>query len=104
MMWHRPPALAGAGALAFVIGAAGLPAQPASRSNRPVSTAARTPWGDPDLQGTYTNKYETSTPFERPKEFEGRRLEEVTRAELAVVGGAVVPPRPASERAGGLAP
>jgi hypothetical protein len=43
----------------------------------------RTPWGDPDLQGTYTNKYETSTPFERPKEFEGRRIEDVTPAELA---------------------
>ena len=24
------------------------------------------PWGDPDLQGNYTNKYEQSTPFERP--------------------------------------
>ena len=54
-----------------------------------LSTAAfaqhvsRTPWGDPDLQGTYTNKYETSTPFERPKEFEGRRLADVTARELA---------------------
>jgi hypothetical protein len=27
-------------------------------------TATRTPWGDPDLQGTWTN--ETITPFERP--------------------------------------
>jgi len=43
----------------------------------------RTPWGDPDLQGTYTNKYELNTPFERPKEFEGRRMEDVTAAELA---------------------
>src|SRR5687767_3378473 len=43
----------------------------------------RTPWGDPDLQGTYTNKYETSTPFERPKEFEGRRLADVSAKELA---------------------
>jgi hypothetical protein len=45
-------------------------------------TAPRTPWGDPDLQGTYTNKYETSTPFERPKEFEGRRMEDITAQEL----------------------
>src|SRR5262249_53805019 len=44
---------------------------------------ARTPWGDPDLQGQYSNKYETSTPFERPKEFEGRRLGDVTSDELA---------------------
>jgi hypothetical protein len=46
-------------------------------------TAPRTPWGDPDLQGNYTNKYETSTPFERPKEFEGRRMEDITAQELA---------------------
>ena len=46
-------------------------------------TVPRTPWGDPDLQGNYTNKYETSTPFERPAEFEGRRLEDVTAQELA---------------------
>jgi hypothetical protein len=43
----------------------------------------KTPWGDPDLQGQYSNKYETSTPFERPKEFEGRRIEDVTADELA---------------------
>ena len=46
-------------------------------------TPPRTPWGDPDLQGNYTNKYETGTPFERPKEFEGRRMEDITAAELA---------------------
>src|SRR4029453_2518025 len=45
----------------------------------------RTPWGDPDLQGTYTNKYEHQTPFERPPEFEGRRVEDVSGAELAAV-------------------
>jgi hypothetical protein len=43
----------------------------------------RTPWGDPDLQGTYTNKYEQSTPLERPAEFSGRRVEDVRGAELA---------------------
>jgi hypothetical protein len=43
----------------------------------------RTPWGDPNLQGNFTNKYEQSTPFERPPEFDGRRIEDVTRAELA---------------------
>ena len=46
-------------------------------------TAPRTPWGDPDLQGTYTNKYEQSTPLERPEEFVGRRVEDVKGAELA---------------------
>src|SRR5436190_15058139 len=46
-------------------------------------TPPRTAWGDPNLQGHYTNKYEQSTPFERPPEFEGRRLEDVSGAELA---------------------
>jgi hypothetical protein len=26
-------------------------------------TPPRTPWGDPDLQGDYSNKYEQGTPF-----------------------------------------
>jgi hypothetical protein len=46
-------------------------------------TPPRTPWGDPDLQGDYTNKYEQGTPFERPEEFDGRRIEDIKGAELA---------------------
>ena len=46
---------------------------------------SRTPWGDPDLQGTFTNKYEQSTPLERPAQFAGRRVEDVAGAELADV-------------------
>jgi hypothetical protein len=42
----------------------------------------RTPWGDPDLQGTYTNTYENGTPFERPDEFKGRKLEDIKGDEL----------------------
>jgi hypothetical protein len=45
----------------------------------------RTAWGDPDLEGYYTNKYEYGTSFERPAVFEGRRLEDVTAEELAAV-------------------
>ena len=45
----------------------------------------RTPWGDPDLQGTYTNKNEVSTPFERPAEFRGRQLEDISPAEIAAI-------------------
>ena len=48
-------------------------------------TPPRTPWGDPDLQGDYSNKYEQGTPFERPAEFDGRRLEDITGAELAAL-------------------
>ena len=46
-------------------------------------TPARTPWGDPDLQGTYNNNDEFGTPFERPDRFAGRRLSEVTAQELS---------------------
>jgi hypothetical protein len=44
---------------------------------------SRTPWGDPDLQGTYTNANESGIPMERPAELAGRRLEDVSPAELA---------------------
>jgi hypothetical protein len=60
-----------------------LHAQHAGGSAAANWTAPKTPWGDPDLQGNYTNKYETSTPFEKPKEFEGRRLQDVTQKEMA---------------------
>ena len=45
--------------------------------------ASRTPWGDPDIAGVYTNSDEAGIPFERPSEFEGRRLEDITADELA---------------------
>jgi len=45
-------------------------------------TPPRTPWGDPDLSGVYTNNDESGIPFERPAEFEGRRLGDITEAEL----------------------
>ena len=46
--------------------------------------AARTPWGDPDLQGTYTNK--TITPLERPEALADKEFltdEEVATQEQA---------------------
>jgi hypothetical protein len=43
----------------------------------------KTPWGDPDLQGTYSNSNESGIPMQRPAELAGKRLEEVTPAELA---------------------
>ena len=65
------------GALALI---ALLVASAAAAQSQAVS---RTPWGDPDLQGSYTNKYEQGTPFERPEEFDGRRIEDIPAAELA---------------------
>ena len=46
-------------------------------------TPSRTPWGDPDLQGVYTNKDENGTPLERPDEFAGRSLDEFGPEEMA---------------------
>ena len=62
----------------------------AANGQAPGSYLPRTSWGDPDLQGTFTNK--TITPFERPialagKEFltveEAAELEQVRAAENA---------------------
>src|SRR5262245_27813200 len=61
---------------------AGQTANAPARGAAASWTAPRTPWGDPDLQGTYTNTYENGTPFERPDEFAGRGLEDVTGEEL----------------------
>jgi hypothetical protein len=65
--------------LAIAVSSWGVPLAAQTRKWTPP----RTPWGDPDLQGNFTNKYEHGTPFERPQEFEGRRLEDVTARELA---------------------
>jgi hypothetical protein len=48
-------------------------------------TAPRTPWGDPDLQGSFSNLSEDGTPLERPDQFAGRRLEDIKGAELAAI-------------------
>jgi hypothetical protein len=47
-------------------------------------TPARTPWGAPDLAGVYSNSDEGGIPFERPAEFEGRRLEDISGQELRI--------------------
>ena len=43
---------------------------------------AKTPWGHPDLQGIYSNDDETGTPMERPAQFEGKTLSDITPEEL----------------------
>jgi len=42
----------------------------------------RTPWGDPDISGNFTTKDEANTPFERPDEFAGKRIEDITPQQL----------------------
>jgi hypothetical protein len=48
----------------------------------PLEGQSRTPWGDPDLSGIYSNSDESGIPFERPARFNGRRLEDITAREL----------------------
>ena len=78
-----------AAAVVIVSSAAAAAQTPAKVPGRTASArpyvAPKTPWGDPDLQGNFTNKYEQATPFERPQEFEGRRIEDIQGTELAEV-------------------
>jgi hypothetical protein len=46
-------------------------------------SASRTPWGDPDLQGSFTNSDESLIPMERPDSLAGRTLTDITPEELA---------------------
>src|SRR3954471_6339219 len=66
------------------VGAQSRPAAPppAGKAAAKPWTPAKTPWGDPDISGDFSNKYEIGTPFERPKEFEGRRIEDFSKDEL----------------------
>jgi hypothetical protein len=70
--------------------------------------APKTPWGHPDLQGTYSNDDETGTPMERPAQFAGKRQEELTPAEFAKLvkdrNEAFVKGVEGTEFAGGLRP
>ena len=65
-------------------GQAAAKAAAPSTSSKPYSPP-KTPWGDPDLQGNYTNKYEQGTPFERPAELEGKTLADIHAKELAEI-------------------
>lgn len=61
--------------------AASLSAQSASPKAKPFAPS-KTSWGDPDLQGTYTNKDESGIPFERPSQFAGKTNADVDDEEL----------------------
>ena len=77
----------------IALGALGWVAAPAAQRHGAGSTGTtraantwtvpRTPWGDPDLQGIYTNKDENNTPFERPPELAGKRLSDFGPREMA---------------------
>jgi hypothetical protein len=83
-------------ALAFAMASLPTFAQAPANASKPApKTAAkpysppRTPWGDPDLQGDYTNLFEAGTPLERPDQLAGRKLEDVKGAELAAIKRAI---------------
>src|SRR5262245_36959513 len=73
----------------FAIRLMAAPQDASSATTKPAATVKarsyttpRTPWGDPALAGVYTNDDETGIPFERPAQFEGRRIEDISDAEL----------------------
>ena len=79
--WNGTPfCAAGTAALGFFLcgiplplagqASTGAPKKPISASSRKPWTPARTPDGQPDLQGVWTNP--TITPFERPQELAGK--------------------------------
>jgi hypothetical protein len=58
------------------------------RQTPPGWKPSRNSWGQADLSGVYTNNDERSIPFERPAEFDGRRLQDITPQELAALQNA----------------
>ncbi|HKF65354.1 MAG TPA: hypothetical protein VKB36_02460 [Vicinamibacterales bacterium] len=74
----------GAAALTIAIPAfaqaPGTPAAPKAAAK--TYSSAKTPWGDPDLQGIYTNKDENGIPLERPSALAGKNLGDVNDDEL----------------------
>ena len=68
--------------------AIGQTARPEPKPGAPKAAAAKvyktpkTPWGDPDLSGVYTNNDESGIPLERPREFEGKKLDDISDSEL----------------------
>jgi len=88
-------AMAGQVAAAILVTGLAVHAQAPQRSGSsaaaaPAKTAppyvpSKTPWGDPDLQGTYTNKDENGIPMERPNQFAGKSADDVDDSEFAEI-------------------
>lgn len=58
----------------------------AQTTGRPDTAEPTTPWGHPDIQGTYTNAAQAFTPLERPERFAGRTLANLTADDLEKLG------------------
>jgi hypothetical protein len=72
-------------AMAMPLVAQTQPSRPGAASARQSKTykAPKTAWGDPDLQGVYTNNDESGIPLERPNQFDGKTLNDVSEDELS---------------------
>jgi hypothetical protein len=68
--------------IGFAANGVPLAQTPAPGTGRKAWAPARTPWGDPDFQGVFSNGDEYTTPLERPDALAGRRLEDITGQEL----------------------
>ena len=73
--------------LVFAAAVGPIAGQSTAPAARPASGKAyvppKTPWGDPDIQGGYSNKDENGIPFERPGNLSGKQLGEFDDSELA---------------------
>jgi hypothetical protein len=58
-------------------------AMPLIAQSKKAYKAPKTGWGDPDLQGVYTNNDESGIPLERPNQFDGKTLTDISDSELA---------------------
>ncbi len=80
-MMARHSTLAALVVLTFIPVLASAQTAPKGKPAARPWTPPKTPWGEPDLQGLYSNK--TITPFERPAEFAGKaELSDEETAEL----------------------
>src|SRR5213594_4250175 len=61
------------------------PAVLIAQASRAPWTPSRTPWGDPNLQGNYTNKDEMGIPLERPAQFAGKSADDIKQSELSEI-------------------
>ena len=68
---------------AFLTGSFAVALCASTVSAQKTYTPKKTAWGDPDLQGVYTNKDENGIPMEKPQQFAGKSLQEVDDSELA---------------------
>src|SRR4030095_6429908 len=75
-----------AGAVAVALTIAPLATSPVlGQQAAKTWTAPKTPWGDPDIQGWFSNLSEHGTPLEKPAQFAGRNREDIKGEELTAI-------------------